>query len=146
MCGPCCYYKNALVIVPQVFSILAVLMSFGWWWPWLVGIIVMTMQQVLYCVKAKALIWVLVFLQLIPAALLFYAGYAIMNTEQSGFCWPIWTIQEMCDDGRLYFSINSYVGGGLWVISSVLDLVYVLITKDDEETTDEAVAVPVENV
>lgn len=146
MCGPCCYYKNALVIVPQVFSILAFLMSFGWWWPWLVGIIVMTMQQVLYCVKAKALIWVLVFLQLIPAALLFYAGYAIMNTSQSGFCWPIWTIRDMCDDGRLYFSINSYVGGGLWVISSVLDLVYVLITKDDEEKIDEAVAVPVENV
>ncbi len=142
MCGPCCYYKSGLIITPQALSIFAFLISFGWGWPWLMGLVVMIIQQVLYCTKVpKALIWVLVFISLIPAALNFYAGYAIMNTVTPGFCWPFFSIELQCNDGRRTVGILSYVSGVLWVICGVLDLVYVLLFGDDDEgEEDEAVA------
>lgn len=149
MCGPCCYYKSCLVITPQILSIVAFLISFGWYAPWWVGMVVMIIQQVLWCTKCKPLFWVLVPFSLVAAALNFYTGYAMVNTVTPDFCWPMFTIEYMCNDARLAVSIMSYISGGLWVISAILNLIFVLKDDDDEEEAkeeddDEAVAVAVQ--
>lgn len=145
MCGPCCYYKSGLVIAPQILSIVAFLISFGWYMSWWVGMVVMTIQQVLWCTKCKPLFWVLIPISLVAAALNFYAGYAMVNTTTWDFCWPMFTIEYACNDLRLAYSIMSYISGGLWTISAILNLFFVLKKDEDEEDKEEeAVAVAVQ--
>ncbi len=153
-CGPCCYYRSGLVIASQILSIVALITSFGWYWPFLMGIIVVVIQFVLLCTRVpKAVIWVLVFASLIPAALNFYAGYAIVYRDPYGikgdddyiypFCVPAFSLDLHCSFTKTPVSITTYVSGVLWVISGVLDLVYLLNGDDDDGEEDEAVAVAV---
>ncbi len=140
--GPCCYYKSGLIITSQVLSIVALITSLLWIWAFFMGLVVMIIQQVLYCCRVpKAVIWVLVFASLIPAALNFYAIYAFEKTEPWSCNFPVCILNYVVTGG--VGITTTYVSGVLWVISGVLDLVYLLKGDDDDGEEDEAVAVAV---
>jgi len=144
-------YKNPLVMTAQLLSIVAFLLSFGWIWTYVVGFCVMLVQQLLWCCPIdKRIFWFLGITSLVASGMNLYVGFAMMNTT-SDACFPIFTIDAMCNDMRTFVGACNYASGGLWLIAAVLDLRFISRKQDDEEDAGkiaeaEGVPVPASNV
>lgn len=152
--GCTCYpYKDSLVIVSQSLSVVAFILSIGWMPSFFFGLCAMIMHQALCCCPVQQpFFWILAGISTGAAALNFYAAPEMMNRVTPDFCWPILTLDLMCNDARTFFGISHYVSGSLWLVLAILNVVFVNsgrhATWNDKYFADnnheiEAVAVPV---
>merc|ERR1711933_477917 len=66
------------------------------------------------------------------AGLNVYAGVAMMNTTTDENCLPILSIEYMCNDARTFFGIVHFMSAGSWLLSAILDVVFVTQTSNNE--------------
>ena len=124
----CGYYrKNGVVIAAQVLSIVAFIVSgIVGLWPlvnFILQCLVFIIYQILWCTRVhKSVFWVLVVASLGCAGYNFYLGY----------------VYSILFDGIYVFSILCYLGGALWIIAAICDLVFVLKKSDNEAPVADA--------
>ena len=109
----------------------------------------MIVQQILWCWKGAVHNFVFLLLaatSIAAVGLNFYAANAMTNTTNVGACFPIFTIEYMCNDMRTFVGSCHYASGGLWLLSAILDVTVVVrnIQNDNGNSGDdeEAVAIP----
>merc|ERR1711933_266106 len=66
------------------------------------------------------------------AGLNVYAGVAMMRTTTDENCLPILSIEYMCNNARTFFGIIHFMSAGSWLLSAVLDVVFVTQTSNNE--------------
>ena len=121
----CFPYKDATVITSQILSVFAFILSIGYAPTFFLGLLVMIAHQILCCCPIhKLVLWIIVVLSLVVAALNFYAAPEMMTRTTPDFCWPILTLDMMCNDTRTFFGICHYVSGSFWLLSAILNLTF----------------------
>ena len=135
MCNDCTPNKHPLVITAQIFSIVAFCFSFGWIWTFLVGLCAMVVQQLLWCAPVhQNIFWLLAAASLAAAGMNVFAAVEMMRTTTPDFCWPIFTIELMCDDARTFYGILHWVSSGFWLLSAILDVVFVTQKRNENDS------------
>jgi len=150
-CCVCFPYKDAMVITSQILSVFAFILSIGYAPTFFLGLLVMIAHQILCCCPIhKLVLWIIVALSLVLAALNFYAAPEMMTRTTPDFCWPILTIDLMCNGARTFFGICHYVSGSFWLLSAILNVAFLASgrheTWNDKHfggNSDEVVAVAV---
>lgn len=127
-----------MVITSVVLSGVATIISFGWWVTFFVGGFTMLLHQLLWCCRINKMGFILfALIALVETGLSFYVAVEMpRRTTPEGFCWPIFTIDLVCNEMRTFYSILHYVSGGMWLISAGLNLAFVAsgrIAKYEEE-------------
>ena len=122
----CCPYKDAMVITSQVLSVFAFILSIGWMPPFFLGLIVMIAHQILCCCRInQKVFWVIVVMSVVTAGLNFYGAPVMMTRVTPDVCFPILTLDMMCNDARNFFGICHFVSGSLWLLLAILNVAFI---------------------
>ena len=138
-----------MVIASVVLSGIATAISFGWWVTFFFGGFTMVLHQLLWCCRINKMGFILfALIALVEAGLSFYAAVEMRRRITPDFCWPIFTIDLVCNDMRTFYSILHYISGGMWLISACLNLAFVasgrLAKYEEDESANDEPAVDVE--